>query len=76
MTMHRRREHRGRLRKDAQRFPYDPIFIGGKVVMPAELQRIHRTVLDATGGASIFDERRAIVAMRWPDFVKLPPASE
>ncbi len=40
--MHRRREHRGRLRKDAQRFLYEPILIGGRVVMPAELQRMTR----------------------------------
>jgi hypothetical protein len=77
MTMHRRREHRGRLRQDAQRFPYEPIVIGGKVVMPAELQRIHRMVLDATDGALICDEMRAVVARRWPELVaRLPPAAE
>lgn len=75
--MHRRREHRGRLRKDAQRFPYEPILIGGRVVMPAGLQRIHRMVLDATNGASISDEMRTVVARRCPELVaRLPPASK
>ena len=37
----------GLQRGDRTRFPYEPRVIGGKLVMPAELQRIHRTILDA-----------------------------
>ena len=74
--MHRRKaERRGRLRNDARRFPYEPILIGGKLVMPAELQRIHRVVLEAPSGATISDEMRAVVAKRWPELIaKLRPS--
>ena len=37
----------GLQRGDRTRFPYEPRVIGGKLVMPAELQRIHRIILDA-----------------------------
>jgi hypothetical protein len=75
-SMHRRKaERRGRLRNDTRRFPYEPILIGGTLVMPAELQRIHRVVLEAPSGATISDEMRAVVAKRWPELIaKLPPS--
>ena len=42
-----RREYRGRPRsKNTQHFPYEPLVMGGRLVMPAELQRVHRAVLD------------------------------
>ena len=45
-----------------------------RLVMPAELQRVHRAVL---AGDAITEEMRAIAAKRWPELVtKLPPASE
>ena len=35
-----RREYRGRPRsKNTQRFPYEPLVMGGRLVMPAELQK-------------------------------------
>jgi hypothetical protein len=37
----------GLQRGDRRRFPYEPRVIGGKLVMPAELQRIDRIILDA-----------------------------
>jgi hypothetical protein len=32
----------GTQRGDRRRFPYEPRVIGGKMLMPAELQAIHR----------------------------------
>ena len=69
-----RREYRGRPRsKNTQSFPYEPLVIGGRLVMPAELQRVHRAVLD---GVAITEDMRAVVERRWPELVaKLPPRS-
>ena len=45
--------------------------MGGRLVMPAELQRVHRAVLD---GVEITEEMRAVVERRWPELVaRLPP---
>ena len=42
-----RKEYRGRPRSDnTQSFPYEPLVMDGRLVMPAELQRVHRAVLD------------------------------
>ena len=41
---------------------------------PAELQTIHRYVIDTEVIAEISDERRAVVEVAWPELVhKLPP---
>jgi hypothetical protein len=40
------------------RFPYEPRVIGGKLVIPAELQRIHPIILDAAEVEIISDEMR------------------
>ena len=34
----------GTQRGDRRRFPYEPRVVGGKLLMPAELQAIHRYV--------------------------------
>ena len=66
-----RREYRGRPRsKNTQRFPYEPLVMGGRLVMPAELQRVHRAVLD---GTPITEDMRAVVERRWPELVAKPP---
>ena len=36
----------GTPRGNRQRFPYEPRVIGGKLLMPAELQAIHRYVVE------------------------------
>jgi hypothetical protein len=41
----------------------------GKLVMPAELQRIHQAVLDAPVLRSVTDEMRAVVETLWPDLL-------
>ena len=64
----------GTQRGNRQRFPYEPVLIGGKLVMPAELQRVHRAIL---AGGALTDEMRAIAAKSWPHLVtKLPPAAK
>ena len=66
----------GRQRGNRARFPYEPRFVGGKLIMPAELQRIHGIVLDAVEVEIISDEMRAVVESLWPDLAhKLPPKS-
>ena len=63
----------GLQRGDRKRFPYEPRVIGGKLVMPAELQRIHRIILDAAEVEIISDEMRAVVESLWPELAhKLP----
>ena len=63
----------GLQRGDRTRFPYEPRVIGGKLVMPAELQRIHRIILDAAEVEIISDEMRAVVESLWPELGhKLP----
>ena len=67
---------RGRQRSNRARFPYEPRVVGGKLIMPAELQRIHGIVLDAIEVEIISDEMRAVVESLWPDLAhKLPPKS-
>jgi hypothetical protein len=70
-----RREYRGRPRiNNIKTFPYEPLVMGGRLVMPAELQRVHRAVL---GGAQITDDMRAVLEKRWPELIaKLPPARD
>ena len=61
----------GLQRGDRKRFPYEPRVIGGKLVMPAELKRIHRIILDAAEVEIISDEMRAVVESLWPELA--PP---
>ena len=64
----------GPRRGDRKRFPYEARFVGGRLVTPAELQKIHRYVIDTEVVVEISDERRAVVEVAWPELVrKLPP---
>jgi hypothetical protein len=48
--------------------------MGRRLVMPAELQRVHRAILT---GDAITEEMRAIAAKRWPELIaKLPSATK
>jgi hypothetical protein len=65
----------GTQRGDRKRFPYEPRVIGGKLVMPVELQRIYQIVLAPTVTETVTDHMRAAVQTLWPYLVhKLPPA--
>jgi hypothetical protein len=64
----------GPARGDQKRFPYEPRVIGGRLIMPAELQRIHRIVLDNPVAETISDQMRTVVECAWPELAcKLPP---
>ena len=63
----------GRHRSDAKRFPYEPRIVAGKVMLPAELQRIHGSLLNGTMTGTISEETRAVVESLWPELLhKLP----
>jgi hypothetical protein len=64
----------GTQRGNRQRFPYEPRVIGGKMMMPAELQAIHRYVLETPVLENVTEEFRAVVEAVWPQLIsKLPP---
>ena len=72
--MRKRPRKKGRERTDRKLYPYEPAVVGGKLIAPAELQRIHRIILDAAEVEIISDEMRAVVNSLWPELAyKLPP---
>jgi hypothetical protein len=55
---------------------YEPRIVAGKLMMPAELQRIHSLVVDSVVVETISDEMRAVVESLWPELAhKLPSKS-
>ena len=66
----------GPKRGSRRRFPYEPRVVGGKLIMPAELQAIHRYVVETPVLEAVTDEIRAVVESVWPELIsKLPPRS-
>jgi hypothetical protein len=64
----------GPQRGNRKRFPYEPRVVGGKLLIPAELQAIHRYVLETPVLNNVTDEIRAVVETVWPELMsKLPP---
>ena len=58
----------------AQRFPYEPRVVRGKLMMPAELQAIHRYVVGTPVLENVTEEVRAVIETVWPELMsKLPP---
>jgi hypothetical protein len=54
-----------------KRRTYQPRIVGGQVMMPADLKRLHKYMLDIE---HISDEMRAVVEELWPELAyKLPP---
>jgi hypothetical protein len=48
--------------------------VAGKMMLPADLKRIHRSVLNDTMTGMISEETRAVVESLWPELLrKLPP---
>ena len=70
-----KRAHKvGPQRGNRHRFPYEPRVVGGKLLMPAELQAIHRYVLETPVLEDVTEEIRAVVETVWPELIsKLPP---
>jgi hypothetical protein len=64
----------GPKRGSRRRFPYEPRVVGGKLIMPAELQAIHRYVVETPVLEAVTEEIRAVVETVWPELIsKLPP---
>jgi hypothetical protein len=61
-------------RMTKKRRTYQPRIVGGQVMMPADLRRLHKYMLDIEHIDHISDEMRAVVESEWPELVhKLPP---
>jgi len=72
--VNKRGQKLGTQRGNRQRFPYEPRVIGGRLMMPAELQAIHRYVVETPILENITEEVRAVVKTIWPELMsKLPP---
>ena len=57
-----------------KRRTYQPRIVAGKVMMPADLKRLHKYMLDIEHIDHISDEMRAVVESEWPGLArKLPP---
>jgi hypothetical protein len=70
----RRGQKPGSQRGNRQRFPYEPRVVGGRLLMPAELQAIHRYVVETPILTTVTEEIRAVVETVWPELrSKLPP---
>ncbi len=53
---------------------YQPRLVGDKVMMPADLRRLHKYMLDIERIDHISDEMRAVVEDLWPELAhKRPP---
>jgi hypothetical protein len=62
-------------RRDRKQFPYEAQVVGGKLLMPADLQRLHRFMLETEVIEAISEEMRAVVERLWRELVfKLPAA--
>ena len=64
----------GAQRGNRQRFPFEPRVVRGKLLLPAELQAIHRYVVETPVLEVVTEEIRAVVEIVWPELKsKLPP---
>ena len=60
--------------KRKSRRVYKPRVVGGQVMMQADLERLHKYMLEIEGVDAISDEMRAVVESEWPELAhKLPP---
>jgi hypothetical protein len=57
-----------------KRRTYAPRIVGGKVMMPADLRRLHKYVLEIEGVDAISDEMREVVEELWPELAHKLPA--
>lgn len=55
---------------------YEPRIFEGRVMMPDEIERIHKGLLEFEHINAIFDPMRELIEELWPELVhKLPPRS-
>jgi hypothetical protein len=53
---------------------YQPRIVGGQVMLQADLERLHKYMLEIEGVDAISDEMREVIEGLWPDLAhKLPP---
>jgi hypothetical protein len=53
---------------------YQPRMVGGKVMLQADLERLHKYMREIERVDHISDEMRAVIESEWPELVhKLPP---
>jgi hypothetical protein len=53
---------------------YRPRIVGGQVMMPADVRRLHKYMLDIEHIDHISDDMRAVVESEWLELAhKLPP---
>jgi hypothetical protein len=72
--INRQGQKAGTQRGNRQRFPYEPRVVCGKLLMPAELQAIHRYVVETPVLEAVTEKIRAVVETVWPELIsKLPP---
>jgi hypothetical protein len=65
----------GPRRGNQKRFPYEPRLVGGRLVMPTELQALHQSLLAGQTIEVMSDEMRAVIEEMWPELAgKLPAA--
>jgi hypothetical protein len=58
-----------------KRRTYEPRVVGGHVMLQADLERLHKYMLEIEGVDAISDEMREVVESEWPELAhKLPPA--
>jgi hypothetical protein len=70
-----RRKLAARMKKKKERRIYLPRVLGsGQVMMPADLKRLHKYMLEIEHISVISDEVRTVVEEEWPELAhKLPP---
>jgi hypothetical protein len=57
-----------------KRRKYQPRLVGDKVMMPADLKRLHKYMLEIEHISVVSAEMREVVEELWPELVhKLPP---
>jgi hypothetical protein len=53
---------------------YEPRIVRGQVMMPADLQRLHKELLTSERIKVVYDEMREVIEELWPELIhKLPP---
>lgn len=53
---------------------YSPRVVSGKFMTPADLQRLHKYMLEIEKVSAMPEEMRAVVEREWPELMhKLPP---
>ena len=67
--INKRGQKPGIQRGNRQRFPYEPRVVGGKLMMPAELQTIHRYVVETPVLENVTEEIRAVVETVWTELM-------